>query len=64
MISPGHLFNSLGDLGGVCGGSAFSPVSEITSFIAPMLESIDDVSIGMKITFEFCVRVISRSDSI
>ena len=64
MMSPDYLFNSLGDRGGFCGCSFFSPGSENTSFMAPMLESIDDVSIGMKITFEFCVRVMSRSDSI
>ncbi len=61
-----YLFNSRrGGLfaGGVFSFGVVSPVSAKTSFIAPMLESIADVSIGIKITFEFCVRAISRNDS-
>ena len=59
-----YFFNSRGERGGFDNrGSLFSPVSDKTSLIAPILESIVDVSIGMKMTFEFCVRVISRSDS-
>ena len=30
---------------------------------APTAESIEEVSVGIKITFEFCVRAMSRSDS-
>ena len=41
----------------------FSPVSESISLIAPTLESMLDVSTGMKITFELLVRVMSRRDS-
>src|SRR5687768_16564966 len=48
---------------GVEGGFSsplFSPVCDRTSLIAPRLESIAEVSTGMKITFELLVRVISR----
>jgi hypothetical protein len=64
ILSPNYLFNSRGDRGGFGVCSFFSPVSDIISLMAPMLESIDDVSIGIKMTLEFWVRVISRSDSI
>src|SRR5439155_11691724 len=53
----------LGGVGGSC-SPLFSPVCERTSLIAPTLESIAEVSIGMKITFELLVRVMSRRLSI
>src|SRR6185503_13042409 len=48
--------------GGVVGWSlsSFSPVCDKISFIAPTLESIAEVSTGMKITFELLDRVMSR----
>ncbi len=58
-----YLFNSRGERGGFGRVSFFSPVSAKTSFNAPTLESNAEVSIGIKITFEFCVLVISRRDS-
>ena len=54
--------NSRG-LGGGSGGFSFSSVSPVcdnTSFIVPILDSIAEVSTGMKITFELFVRVMSR----
>ena len=54
-------FNCLG------GGSSdlfVPPVSESISLIVPILESMLEVSTGIKITFELLVRVISRKLSI
>jgi hypothetical protein len=60
-----YLGNSLGRAGGSGGAlSSFSPVCDSTSLIAPTLESIAEVSTGMKITFELLVRVMSRKLSI
>ena len=55
-----YLGNSRG-LGGMGGSlSSFSPVCDNTSLIAPTLDSIAEVSTGIKITFELLVRVMSR----
>lgn len=52
--------NSRGERGDCGSFSCFSPVSENTSLNAPMVESILDVSIGIKTTFELFERDISR----
>jgi hypothetical protein len=58
---PAYLGNSRG-FGGAGGFDSplFSPVCESTSFNAPTLESIAEVSTGIKITLELLVRVMSR----
>ncbi len=62
MIHKIYLGSSRGRGGGGGGWSlsSFSPVCDNISLIAPTLESIADVSTGMKITFELLLRVMSR----
>gem|GEM_PF-4524958 len=52
-----YLRSSRGGGGGV---SPLSPVCDNTSFSAPMLDNMAEVSTGIKITLELLVRVMSR----
>src|SRR4051794_5661230 len=58
-----YFSSSRGVRGGFGSSSGVSPVAAKTSLNAPTLASTPLVSIGMKITFEFCVRAISRIES-
>ena len=51
-------FSCLGGGGG--SSDDFLPVSEIISLIAPTLDSMLDVSTGMKMTFALLLLVMSR----